>query len=369
MNFYTYSSFTKDDIKFGVIGYVTQETPFLSLGAKDITFYDLDYVFNTYKLFLLKHDVRILLFHDNVQRIVDYLEKYPETKNIVDVICCGHEHVIYIGNSQRKDYNIPIIQMGSDGKGLGKVEILFDKITNKCIDSSYNVLQIDTTQRQLLEIDTLNKWVSSISGPIFKQIIGKVQDYELNGLSTNIRNFETNIGNLVADSYLYTGRTTLSNVSSGNICSIVNSGSIRNNSIIPVNTEISVETVYTITPFSNLLVTIEVVGRTALNQLLSYIATISRANKGRGAWLQISQNIEFNYKTMTFSLKSENVSETEIFYCILPDFLANGNDGYTELKKYKQLKLDIPVQTSLVNYIKSINGNISYPNTNTRILQ
>jgi 2',3'-cyclic-nucleotide 2'-phosphodiesterase (5'-nucleotidase family) len=366
MNFYTNYSFVKDDIKFGVIGYVTPETSILSVGAKNITFYELDYVFDTYKLFLLKNDVRIMLFHDNINIIVEYLEKNPEKKYLIDVICCGHEHVFYTGYSSRKDFNIPIVQM-VDSLGVGYIELNFDTLTKKCIDSSANVLKIDSKQTQMQEIVILNKWISSITGPIFKQIIGKVIGFAFNGLSSYIRNNESNIGNFVADAFLYTGTTTLTNVSANNICSIVNSGSIRNNNILSINTDISVETIYSIMPFSNLLVGIEVIGRTSMNNLLNYIANISLSKKNSGAWLQISKNMEFNYKTQTYIFKSDNYSETDKFYCILIEYLANGNDGYTELKNYKKIKLDIPSQNSLVTYIQSMNGNISYPNTNTRI--
>ena len=285
---------------------------------------------------------------------------------MIDVICCGHEHVFYTGYSSRKDFNIPIVQM-VDSQGVGYIELTFDTLTKKCIDSSANVLKIDSKQTQMQEIVTLNNWISSITEPIFKQIIGQVKDYDLNGISNYIRNNESNLGNLIADSFLYTGTTILTNVSANNICSFINSGSIRNNSIIPVLTDISVETIYSILPFSNLLVGIEIIGRTSMNKLLNYIALISLSKKSSGPWLQISKNIEFNYKTQTYTFKSDNYSETDKFYCILTEYLANGYDGYTELKNYKKIKIDIPSQNSLVTYIQYMNGNISYPNTNTRI--
>jgi 2',3'-cyclic-nucleotide 2'-phosphodiesterase (5'-nucleotidase family) len=368
LNYYTHYSFTKDNINFGVIGYTTPQTSSLSLGAKNISFYDLDYLFNTHRLFLQNSDIRILLYHDEIPIIENYLETYPEKKTLIDVICTGHRHIIYVNNISRKDFNIPIIQMGSDAQGLGKVELFFDMVSKRCVNSTANILNIDAKAQQLPEIVVLNNWVQQISAPIFKNKIGIVKDYELNGVSTVIRNNETNLGDLVADSFLHSGITIITDVSKNNIFAITNSGNIRNNSIIPINTEISVETVYTILPFSGLVVGIEAIGITAANTLLNYIANVSFSRKGAGAWLQISKNMEFNYITKTYTLKNVSMSETDKFYCILPKFLADGNDGYTDLKKYTQLSIDIPTQNSLITYINFMNGIISYPNTATRII-
>lgn len=367
LNYYTRYSFTKDNINFGVIGYTAPLTNVLSLGAKNITFYDLDYLFNNNRIFLQSSHIRILLFHDDISKIIDYLETYPEKKTLIDVICTGHQHVVYVGYVSRKGFNIPIIQMGSDAQGLGKVELFFDTITKQCVNSTANILNISANAPQLPEIVVLNNWVQKISAPIFKNKIGVVKDYELNGISTIIRNNETNLGDLIADSFLQTGITRITNTSENNIFAITNSGSIRNNSIIPIDTEISVETVYTILPFSGDVVGIEMIGKTEMNTFLNYIANISLSKKGAGAWLQISKNMEFNYITKTYTLKNGSMSETDKFYCILPQFLADGNDGYTNLKNYTRLKIDVPVQNTLITYINFINGIVSYPNTATRI--
>ena len=362
-------SFVKNGIKFGVIGYLSQTSPLLSEGAKNITFYDIDYMFTKYKAFLQEHEVRILLFHENISMIVDYLNSNPTKKLLVDAIGCGHEHIIYKNYVSRGLYNIPIVEMGSDAAGLGYIDLSFNTVTRKCVSSDVQVITIDPTIKNLPQIDGLNTWVNSICNPVFQETIGTVKNFDLNGLRTQVRNFESNLGNLMADAYLYTGTvTTPLNALQGNVFSFLNGGGIRNNSILSIGTVFNTGTIYSVTPFNNLLVAIELTGRTSVNNFLKYIAGVSLSKRNAGGWAQISSNLIFNYITNSYSLQSGTMSETDKFYCITYDFLANGNDGYSDLVKYTNLNMGYPIQTSAITYIKTLGGNISISNDYKRII-
>lgn len=98
------------------------------------------------------------------------------------------------------------------------------------------------------------------------------------------------------------------------------------------------------------------------------MALTSFSKIGSGGWLQISNNLLFNYKTNIFELIDGTQGQTDKFYLIIPDFLANGGDGYTELTKFNTLLIDVPFQNSLINYINYLGGNISYSNIYNRII-
>ncbi len=362
------TSFIKNGIKFGAVGYLTQETPQLSIGAKDLTFEDITYVFDTQKEFLLSSDIKILIFHDNIQNIIAYLETHPEKKKLVDVIVTGHQHIVYTGYIDRGDYRIPIVQMGQDAYGLGYIEIEYNECF-KCLTNSFVEVQvIPTDYPQTPEIDLLTKWVDEVSAPYFKQTIGVVQEYPLDGLRSTVRNQEANMGDLVVDAFLFSGQQTPLGVPLENIFAITNSGGIRNNSVLPIGFNITGETVYEILPFKNDLVALEIIGRTNVNNVINYLAATSFSKKGSGGWLQISKNIVFNYQTGTYELVGGTQGETDKFYLMVYDFLAGGGDGYTELQKLKKLDLDIPSQNSLIDYIGSLGGVVSYTNVYTRII-
>ena len=356
------------DVQIGVISFVTLETPDISIGAVGIDFYNIDTMFNNQQSFLESNNMNILIFHENIQNIIDYLNLHPERKNLVDAIICGHEHIIYANYIERDGYKIPIVEMGLDSSGIGCIEIKYNLSTKKPDNSFVEVKVINPLAPILPEVKTLDDWIYKIVDPYFKQNIGIVVDYGLDGLSTNIRNKETNLGDLVADSYLYCSYNKPFAIKPENIFSFHNSGSIRNNSIIPVGTQLTSETVYTITPFINNLVAIVVTGRTNANKLIKYIAETSFSKKGAGAWAQISKNLVFDFVNKNYSLTGGSDSETDLFYLIVTNYLSNGNDGYTDLKNYDKLLMDIPCQNATIDYIKYLN-NVSYTTNYTRIIQ
>jgi 2',3'-cyclic-nucleotide 2'-phosphodiesterase/3'-nucleotidase/5'-nucleotidase len=362
-------SFTINNVKFGAVAFLTQETPQLSNGSRDLKFESIKYVFETQKKFLLSSDIKILVFHDNIERIIEYLEFYPCDKELVDVIVTGHQHIVYAGYIDRPNYRIPIVQMGQDAFGLGYIELDYNTCCKRIVNSFVDVKVIPPTLPETPEIELLTKWVQDISAPYFQLTIGFVRDYPLNGLRQFVRNQEVNMGDLVADSFLYTGLVSSISAPKENIFAITNSGSVRNNSVLPIGFEITGEYIYTILPFQNSLVAIEIIGRSNVNKLINYLALTSLSKKALGGWLQISKNLFFDYITNTFELIDGTQGETDKFYLIVTDFLADGGDGYTELTKLKTLLIDVPVQNSLINYIGFLGGNVSYTDVYTRIIQ
>lgn len=362
------TSFVRSGIKFGAVAYLIKETPELTLGAKDLKFEDINYVFETQKDFLMKQDVKILVFHDNIDRIIEYLELRPENKKLVDVIVTGHQHIVYTGYIDREGYRIPIVQMGQDAFGLGYIEVDYNVCFKNLTNSFVDVLLIPPTTPETPEIELLTKWVEETAAPFFQKTIGTVINFPLDGLRSTVRNQESNLADLVVDAGLFTGLKTPLDGPKENIFSVTNSGNVRNNSILPIGFEINGEIIYTISPFQNDLVAIEIIGRSNTNKLINYLATTSFSKRGSGGWLQVSKNIVFNYKTNTYELVGGTQSETDKFYLIAVDFLANGGDGYTELTKFRQLLIDVPVQNSIIDYITSLGGQISYTNVYTRII-
>ncbi len=368
-NFKYRHSFIKNNIKFGVVSYVTQQTSEISPGAKGLKFKNLKYLFKTQKKFLLSCDIKILTFHDEVDVIIDFLNLNPKYKCLVDAIVTGHQHIIYADYIQRDNYKIPIVQAGENAQGLGYIEIQYNTLF-KCLTKSFvEVKLIAPNYPETPEISVLTTWVQEISAPYFTKTIGTVTNYPLDGLRSNIRNKETNMGDLVTDAYLTTGTNIITSTQPGNIFTVENSGSIKNNSLYPMGTEIDGEIVTTIIPFSNDIVALEIIGRSNVNSLINYLATTSLSKKGTGGWLQISNNLLFNYVTQQYELIGGTTGETDKFYLVCTDFLAAGGDGYSELIKLNIFNIDVPIQISLTSYIENqLGGVISIPTNGGRII-
>ena len=366
----------KGGINVGIIAFVTQETSYISLGGTGIDFLSIDEMFNLHEKFLSNCDLKCLIFHAKISYLYDYMKLHPEKKKLVDFVVCGHEHIIFADYIERDNgCPIPVVEMGSDTSGIGIIDLVLNKTRKYPVESSVRVEVIDTLTAPIYPASKiLLDWVNKIEAPFFKEEIGIVLNYNLNGIKSSIRNQETNLSDLVADSYLYSGIREPFAIIPENIASILNSGSIKNNSIIPINTKITTETVYTIVPFQNALYAIVVKGRSKFNELITYLGKASFSKKNTGGWLQISKNLVFNYVNNTYTLTNGTNNETDLFYLMMPDYLANGGDEYSELIKYDRLLLGTPCQNALINYIKfptanyGLNGQVSYATTYTRII-
>ena len=348
-------SIIKQNIKFGCVSFCLQETFQLSIGAKDLKFKDMDYVLNKNEDFLKNSDIRILLFHDNIDNIIKYFELNPSKLYLIDVIITGHQHIIYNNYIKRDEYQVPIIQAGQNAEALGLIEINYNKHTKKITNISNRSIRIPSDFTQQQGIKKISDWVDKISEPYFEKNIGIIKDYPLDGLQKNVRSIETNLGNLISDANLYTIRKLLPEILAKNIFSITNSGSIRNNSELPINFKIKGETVIDIIPFNNMIVVFEIIGRNATNKLINSFAEQSLKNKTSGYWLQISENLKFDYKNNKYELIGGSMGETDKFYVVSNNFLAT-NGFYKQFNVLKQLEFEITSQNSLNEYIKSFSG-------------
>jgi len=365
-------SIMKKGIVFGCVSFCIPETSFLTLAAKDLKFKNMDYVLTKNKDFLEKSDIRILLFHDNIENILEYFEINPSKLYLIDVIITGHQHIIVNSYIKRDAYQIPVIQAGVNAQVVGFIELNYNKRQKKLTNISNQSIEIPNNFPQKPEIKEISEWVEKITKPYFEKNIGIIKEYPLNGIETDIRSIETNLGDLITDAYLYTIRKVSPEFSLENIFSITNSGAIRNNSEFPINFEIKGETVSEIIPFNNYIVVFEIIGRMAVDKLIKSLAEKSFTNRNSGGWLQISENVKFDYKNNKYELISGSKNETDTFYVVTVDFIGNGGDGYDQFKELKELEYDIPTQNSLIEYIASFPGKplpeIIYPSSGNRII-
>ena len=262
----------------------------------------------------------------------------------------------FINSSDKSNSNFFIL--------FNRTNFLITKIKKIFNDKKLNFPEINITMSKKY----LNKYFKKRPDINYNLVIGNIINYDLNGIRTIVRSNETNLGNLVSDSILYAGLITFVDIPKENMFALVNGGSIRNNTILYKNTDLKVSDIYTIIPFAEIYQGVEIIGRSAVNNLLNYIGSRSLSLRGTGAWLQISKNMEFNYKTKKYILKGGSENETDKFYCILTSYLANGGDGYTEFPKYKIIDTKIKSQQNLINYIKSIGGSVSYSDTISRLI-
>jgi 2',3'-cyclic-nucleotide 2'-phosphodiesterase (5'-nucleotidase family) len=157
-------------------------------------------------------------------------------------------------------------------------------------------------------------------------VIGKAL-VTLDGERANVRTKETNLGNYIAD---------WMRISTGADIAFENGGSIRTS--IPAG-DVTVGNVYSVLPFDNLLVMLEIKGSTLKAALEN---SVSAYPAQLGGFLQVS-GFSFTFdpskpvgsRVVSMTKDGKPMDMNTTFRLCTADFTASGGDGYSMLKGIK----------------------------------
>lgn len=241
----------------------------------------------------------------------------------VDVIIGGHEHTLLESLAGRA----PIFKMTADARELGQIDLNISQTTGKLESIDWKVIQVDSKTPEAPEFSAVYRKYSNLLAELSKPV-GR-STVKLDARSAENRTKETNVGNLVADSFR---QALVADVG------LMNGGSIRADELIPAG-RITVRDVLSILPFKNKLVKIEVTGAT-LKAALEH--GVSRTGPGAepGGFPQVS-GVAFSFdaskapgsRIVDVKVHGQPLNETRKYTVATSTFLAlDGGDGYTMFK-------------------------------------
>ncbi|NLB73319.1 MAG: multifunctional 2',3'-cyclic-nucleotide 2'-phosphodiesterase/5'-nucleotidase/3'-nucleotidase [Firmicutes bacterium] len=240
----------------------------------------------------------------------------------IDIIVGGHSHT----KLDRPELvaNTVIVQSGEHAESLGSLEVSYEngKITDYAgalIPCGPDVVE-DSRIGEIIR--TYNKELEVK----LSEVIGEAA-VALDGERANVRTRETNLGNLVADVMREAGAADIALTNGGGIRASVKAGPI------------TVGDVFTVLPFDNTLVVMEVTGadiKAALER------SVSEYPNQLGAFLQVSGLLfEFDpakapgERVVSVSVDNKPLDEKRVYTVATNDFVAAGGDGYDMLKECK----------------------------------
>jgi 5'-nucleotidase len=262
----------------------------------------------------------------------------------VDAIITGHTHEPYI--CQIPDAGgVPrlVTSAASYGQVVTETTLVVDKATGE-VDRSASVAENHLVLRSIgkdpAETAVIAKW-NTLAAPMAARIVGShVED--ILGDSNGNRGIETPMADLVADAWLY---GTASAANGGAQIAFQNVGGTR--ASFRVNStpngeqpgQITYAEAYTVVPFSNVMVTIDLTGdqlRQALEQ--QFVPTRGRQYLALGvsagfsyAWDALApQGSKVVPGSMT--LNGVPMLPTATYRVALPNFLADGGDDFLAFK-------------------------------------
>lgn len=246
-----------------------------------------------------------------------------------DLILGGHEHSLLQSSSNGS----PIFKMTADARELGRFNLNFDAKTKRLESIDWEIIPVTDKIADAPEFtvvyDRYKELLDKLSEPVGATAV------ELDGLSKSNRTKETNIGNFIADSY----RNAV-----GADIGFVNGGSIRADLTYNPGA-ITKRDIFSILPFNNPIVKIEVTG-TLLKQILEHDVARSGGEENEpGRFAQIS-GMAFAYdpkkpagqRIVSITVGGEPFHEGRTYTMATSDFLVSrGGDGYVMLKEAKLL--------------------------------
>lgn len=307
-----------------------------------------------------KSDYNIVLSHLGY----DVDVKYAKDIKGVGLIIGGHSHTVL--STPTIVNGVKIVQTGNYGANVGRVvlEFIASPSGAKLVGSSYKLISVADSIPDDPDIKALLEPYSAELAKKMEVVIGEAL-VELDGLRTNVRSKETNLGNYITD--------WMRAVSGADIA-ITNGGGIR--ASIPKG-PITVGTIYTVVPFDNILSVVEITGKQVLAALENGYSLIE---KGDGRFAQISGiRVKVDRKKPAGSRVVEVVlndgtplDPEKVYKVAVLDFMVNGGDGYTSLKPYKSFQWVTGnwVRDDLIEYIKAhpqvtaaVDGRITFVDT------
>ena len=233
----------------------------------------------------------------------------------IDLIVGGHNHFVF--GEPELEGEVPILQVGERGRWLGRLDL--DCQGGRLARRGYRLLSMDAAAPEDPEMVAEVARVAAEADKGLSQTIGH-SDVELSARREEIRRGESAFGDFVAD---LAREITLADVA------LFNGGGFR--ATIPAG-DVTLKHVYQTFPFRNELVVGDLTGA----QLLAALGRSASLDPddNPGGFLQVSG--------LRYAIGGDGLADATLagqpldpqrrYRVVMPDFLAEGGDGYAMLK-------------------------------------
>lgn len=322
------------NIKIGIVGVITPDTPFITKQENIINYnflspsYILPSIIN--KLHSNNVDLIVLLSHLGV----DKDRELALAVKGIDVIVGGHSHTPL--TKAIIERNTIIVQAGSYGDYLGKLTLYLDK-HKKILQWTSHLISIEEGRlREDPNIAAILSPYKAVVAPIMAEVIGEASKNILKGDKG-----ESALGNFICDALRNSTQSEIAFYNSGGIRSDFLKGSI------------TMESVFTALPFDNKVVTMKISGAEILNIL-------EHSVYGQQGVMQISGITSMKYdssrpqgeRVIEVRMGNKLLNYQKQYKIVTNDFLANGGDRYRSFKNGKQIQYNETVRELIAQYIK-----------------
>lgn len=333
-----YIILVRKGLKIAVIGITTVETVTTTKpdNVKGLTFLDPEKILPSLVKEVKDHgaDVVIVLSHCGL----DTDRNLAENVDGIDVIVGGHTHTA-VTDPVVVDKTI-IVQAGCFGLYLGVLEMKIDSETKRIVHWTQarelrTVFSGPDNPADIHVAGIINKYNNQIKD-VFTRVVGETTvDLVQN------RRGESNEGNVLCDAMRQ---------ETGASIAFFNSGGLK---ITIPRGKMTMEKIYELLPYDNVLLTMELTGR-QIQELLEHGATLPHGGILQASGISVTYDLRkpIGNRVVDVCVGDSPLNLSTVYTVTTNDFLAAGGDGYTTFKEGKNVRYGDNVRDIFVEYIK-----------------
>lgn len=303
------------DLKVGIVGLCTPDIPFVT-HPKNVVGLTVDDPIERAKSLVTylrpQVDVIIALTHLGIDADKELAAAVPE----IDIIVGGHSHTrieepVVVGSTY-------IVQTGEHAQDLGYLQVTLEngrvaKVSGELLPVAAEVAD------HPVAVGVVEKWGQELEEKLGQEV-GDTTVF-LDGERANVRTKETNLGNLITDVMRETVGADVAVNNGGGIRASINDGAI------------TLGDIYTVLPFDNTLVMVEMLGRDLLSALEHSVRAYPEQNGGflqmSGLEIMFDPSREPGTRVIDVMIGDEGLNLDKTYTVATNDFIAAGGDGYT----------------------------------------
>lgn len=342
------------EVKIGYIGIATPETAYKTAAANvaDIEFTDPVDAANYWSNYLREEmdvDAVVALTHlGGFQRdgvITGEVYDFAMGTEGIDLILSGHTHQTIDGMVN----GVQILQGWYAGRALQVGQLSFNKHDGRLVNVDGYVKILNNKDVYVPPVDPAVAQIVADYQEALEPILGEVIGYNANELTHSTDDGLTPLGQWTAKALTKLGKTEIG---------LINGGGIREP--LP-DGDITMGTMYSIFPFDNTLVTMEVTGE-LLYSLIEHLIVSGNARAGQyyGVKAVFDTSLPAGSRITSLTLLDGSpVIETNTYTLSTLDFIYTGGDQYNFTGATNVVDTFMPVRDLLVDYIEDL-GTIDY---------
>ncbi len=301
--------------RIGVIGLTTPELPTISSPRNVAVRTELARIANEAASALTRQGVDKIILVSHLQDIDNELALVPQLREVDVVLGAGGGEILadpgdplIPGDQAERGYplwatdadgrRVPVATTTGNYKYVGKLVLRFDR--------AGRLLGADDEQSRPVRVagvgaDAVAKdaWTRThVEAPVeshlasLREAVVADSEVPLNGVRSDVRSKETNLGDLVADALVWAGAQKAAEYGvPAPVVGIQNGGGLRNDAVIPAGPVTALDT-YDVAPFANFVAVVPEVPRDTLRRLLE--RGVAAAPSAAGAFIQVS-GLSFGY--------------------------------------------------------------------------